>query len=156
MGRQAVAKKRRRGTKVTRKAPKHYRLKIRNSVVNDDIKQAYDKTKSPADNLKSMGLVANPNNMDKQPTPEEIKYPAFMGYAQVVGDTPKFQDPNPKLKIITPFDAEYVKKLMAKHGENCKAMERDIKLNDRQYTENQMAKLIKKYHKAIEAGQLHA
>jgi hypothetical protein len=153
MGKQAAAKKRRRGLTVTRKAPKHYRLKIVNSVVNEGVKSAYDKKKSPADNLKSMGLVANPNTMDSIPTQEEVDFPAFMGYAKVV-EGESFQDPNPKLKIISPYDAEYVRKLIAKHGDNCKAMEKDIKNNERQYTEGQMTKLIKKYHKAIAAGQI--
>ena len=153
MGKQAAAKKRRRGLKVTRKAPKHYKLKIANSVVNEGVKETYDRTKSPADNLKLMGLVANPNTMDNVRSQEEVNFPAFLGYAKVVeGET--FYDPNPKLKIISPYDAEYCRKLIEKHGENCKAMERDIKLNDRQYTENQMTKLIKKYRKAIEAGQI--
>jgi len=62
MVRHGVAKKRRRGLlgKVKRAIPKNTALKRYNSVPNV-IKESWDKTKSPAENLSSMGLDVNPN-----------------------------------------------------------------------------------------------
>jgi len=41
---------------------------------------------------------------------------------------------------------------MNKHGENYKAIERDIVTNYNQYTEKQIEKLIKKYKESLESA----
>jgi hypothetical protein len=61
MVRHGTLRKRRSGRKVTRKAPKHNAMKIKSSVTDLYLKQNWDTSKSPKENLLSMGLNPNPN-----------------------------------------------------------------------------------------------
>lgn len=64
MVRHGTAKKRRRGLKVTKKSlPKRSALKVSNAVKDSTCKSKWDKTKTPAENLKAMGLDPNPNDV---------------------------------------------------------------------------------------------
>ena len=64
MGGQGTAKKRRRGLRMTRRTlPKNKLLKIANAVKDVTCKEKWDKFKTPAENLKSMGLDPNPNEV---------------------------------------------------------------------------------------------
>ena len=56
-----VLKHRKKGTKVTRKPKKHIGVRIRNKIGLDFIKDEWDHTKSPSDNLAAFGLNADPN-----------------------------------------------------------------------------------------------
>lgn len=121
-------------------------MKIANSVINAEVKKLYDKNKTPSENLASFGLVADVNNLrgkeDSAIPPK--KYAAFIGFGQLV-ESDNFSDRNPKRKKISEFDMEYAGRNIEKHGDNYKAMERDIKTNSRQLTEKQMEKLCRLY-----------
>lgn len=142
MVRHGTQKKRRAGFKVTRKAPKHRSVKIANSVTNAEIKKIYDKNKTPSANLESFGLVADVNNLkgkEDSAIPKK-SHAAFVGYGQVV-QSDNFSDQNPKRRKISDVDMEYATANMRKHGEDYKAMERDIRTNNRQLTAKQIEKL---------------
>ena len=61
MVRHGTLKKRRRGIKVRRNAPKNVNVRINNSVKDENVKKMWDKSKSPAENLISIGLDPDPN-----------------------------------------------------------------------------------------------
>lgn len=140
-------KKRRRGMKVTRKPRKHKNVRVLRSIVSQEIKNLYDKEKSPKENFQAMGLVTDSNKLlEEKPVVEN--YPAFLGYAdQVTGMI--YQAPNSKnSKNLGQLDSIYAENNIKKHGDNYKAMERDLVSNPRQLSEAQISKLIKKYKKS--------
>ncbi|KAJ1397250.1 hypothetical protein B484DRAFT_458733 [Ochromonadaceae sp. CCMP2298] len=146
MVRHGTQKKRRSGRKVTRVGPKHRVMKIANSVVNADIQKMYDKNKTPSENLTDFGLVSDVNNLKGRAdsTLPLSKHAAFVGFGTVIDGETKL-DTNPRRKPISEFDCTYAAANIKKHGDDYKAMERDIKLNSRQNTAKQMERLCRKY-----------
>ena len=144
-----TAKKRRRGGKVSRKPLRNKTAAIARKVSNAQVKVFYDKSKTPKENLLSLGLASNVNNIKSrkydalQPTIAPDNQ-AFLGFTTDLSES-KDMDRNPKRKIISEFDAEYAKLNINKHGSNYKAMERDIDTNSRQYTARQMEKLCERF-----------
>lgn len=57
----AQSQKRRRGLRVKRKAPKNIHVRIVNGIRNPSIRSLYDSKKSPAENLRDMGLDVDLN-----------------------------------------------------------------------------------------------
>jgi len=151
MVKHGVQKKRRSGLKVTRKAlPKHRKVKIANSVRNHHIQKIYDRNKSPKENLQSMGLVSDVNNLkgSSDSLLPLSEHAAFLGFSKKIeGDSSTIMniDSNPRRKIISEFDQVYARSNIDKHGDNYVAMERDILVNSRQLSARQMEKLCSKY-----------
>lgn len=57
-------------------------------------------------------------------------------------DVPDSDRPSRKTRFpLTQDEEEYIAKCMAKHGDNYKAMFRDIKTNNMQHTEDQLRKM---------------
>ena len=139
--------------KVTRKGGKPAALRIANAIVSTDIKQTYDKTKSPSQNLANLGLDPDPNNSrkkrgivgaDGEQLIQNKVATAFMGFA-TIPQSSQFQDKNVKRRIMSEIDQVYIKNLMTKYGDNYKAMERDIKLNYNQLTEQKCKTMSEKF-----------
>ena len=146
MVRHGTQKKRRAGFKVTRKPPKHRTERVANSVTNVAVKKIYDKNKTPSENLAAFGLASDVNNL-KGSADSAIpltKHAAFVGFGQVM-EGEACPDKNPKRKRISEVDSDYAAANIAKHGDDYKAMERDIKVNVRQSTARQMEKLCVLY-----------
>jgi len=146
MVKHGTAKKRRRGLKVSRKAPKHRDVRIA-SAVPSEIKPAYDKSKSPADNLASFGLDADANHFKQKSVPGghgDKKNAAFLGFA-VVPESDDLAEKNPKRRRISEADQQYIVLLIRRHGEDYKAMERNIQLNVQQHTENKLKRMADMY-----------
>lgn len=142
------AKKRRRGGgKVTRKPQKKIGLRVQERLAKE-VRAVYDTKKSVSDNLANMGLVADPNNMDKSSALAK-KDAAFVGF--ITNNTSG--ESKPKKDKLSLLDINYIKTNVAKHGEDFKAMEKDIKLNYMQHTARQMEKLIKRYQAEQEQEQ---
>jgi hypothetical protein len=146
MVKHGTAKKRRRGNKVTRKGLTHRNVRIA-SGVPPEIRNAYDKTKSPVENLASFGLDADPNHFKKKSVPGGIekKNAAFLGFA-VVPESDDLKDKNPKRRKMSEVDQKYIKTLIESHGDDYKAMSFDLKLNVQQYTEAKLKNMDKKYN----------
>jgi nucleolar protein 16 len=142
---QSVKNRRRKVSKATRKPPKHPKLRVVKNLKNSHVKKFYDSAKSPAANLESMGLTPNPNKIKADKKIDE-NFPGFMGYVDDLTEAAK-ENPKPR-STLNEMDVKYVEDLLAKHGENYKAMERDIKTNYNQHTEAQLKKLVKKYHES--------
>lgn len=146
MPRNAVNKRRRGTSKVTRKAPKHRNLRVAHAVKELSIKEIYDTKLTPAENLKTLGLDANPNaHNEVRPTGQLKNTAAFLGFASLANTTMQTVDSNPRARIISEYDAAFAKELIDKHGQDYKAMERDIRTNDRQLSATQARKLCEKY-----------
>jgi hypothetical protein len=123
-------------------------------ISNETIRLNWDPSKSPTINLANMGLVAEPNQLNRNP-------PAA-GHHQ--GDSDQ-QHQTKKDVVIALFDIpdsdqmggnkkgskqrlplnkdeqQYIAKCMAKHGEDYPKMFRDIKLNNMQHTEEKLRKM---------------
>jgi hypothetical protein len=145
MVRHATAKKRRSGVKVTRKPPKHGNLKVKNALKDNRIKALWDGEKSPADNLTSMGLEKNVNKLK---TGRDVEAPSgFLGYARISSSEVLNQAPdvNHRRKVMSESDQAYAAKCLAKHKYNYEKMQLDIRINDKQLTEQQLRKLCEKF-----------
>lgn len=82
-----TSKRRRRGLRVTRKLPKNIGVKIVNNVSNPHVKENYDKSKTIKQNIIAMGLTLDVNSSKSTSDKNDvidIKYPAFLGYAESV------------------------------------------------------------------------
>lgn len=145
MVKHGTAKKRRRGNKVSRKGLSHRNVRIA-SGVPPEIRNAYDKTKSPEENLSSFGLDADTNHFKKKSVPGGVvkKNAAFLGFA-VVPESDDLRERNPKRRTMSEEDQKYIVALVVKHGDDYKAMSFDLKLNVQQYTEAKLKNMDKKY-----------
>lgn len=160
MVKHGTQKKRRRGLKTTRKPKKHIAVRVANSVTNRAIKEAWDKSISPADNLSNFGLNANPNQnlagalgglgRRMQPKPANAESAAFVGLAKIPSDKDLAQDNladyNPKRRVMTEADQEYAARCIKKYGDNYASMSKDVKdCNVQQHTQHKLQKLCEKY-----------
>jgi hypothetical protein len=158
MVRHGTLRKRRSGRKVTRKAPKHSALKIKSSVTDLFLKQNWDTSKSPKDNLLAMGLNPNPNqslnaadlDTTNSMNPEKT---AFMGFMSL--PTGNFEEKNPFRKVLSRSDQEYLVLLLNKHGLNFKKMSHDLVLNHLQHTQQKLEKMYEKYQSLTAEQRRH-
>ncbi len=148
-------RKRLRGLKTTRLTKRPSALRIRSKILNDQIRKVYDKSKSPKENLKSFGLDADINHFNTRSSPQAEnvennkeggkKLAAFVGLAVVSqGDGVRFVNKKRSDIVMSDFERQYAKKNIDKHGDNYKAMERDIKLNFFQHSEYKMQQLCER------------
>jgi hypothetical protein len=141
--------------KVTRKAPKPARLRVANAVQDTLCKKTWDKTKTPAQNLASMGLDPSPNAVKR----EHFVDPTKKGFVGMI-DLPENNesDPygvaNPKRRQMSQYDQEYITRCVAKHGTDYDKMVMDIKTNFQQLTAQKLKKMHEKYLSLPEAEKL--
>ena len=132
---------------MSRKAPAHRDVRVA-AGVPPDIRPAYDRSKTPSENLASFGLDADPNHFKKKSVPGghgvDKKNAAFLGFA-VVPESDDLAEKNPKRRRISEVDQQYIVALIRKHGEDYKKMERDIKTNVQQHTENKLKRMAEMY-----------
>jgi hypothetical protein len=152
MGGQATQKKRRRGMKVTRKLPKHKALKVKNAITHSIIKSEWDNSVSVKDNFKTLGLVTDANDIPGSASSKQPSKPtAFEGFSSVSSTkSTGFDDVNPRRKVMTEFDQQFILRCINKHGNNYTRMARDIKINDRQLSGHQLEKMCIKYYESLE------
>ena len=113
--------------------------KIKDPVV----KQHWDPSKSPAANLADMGLVARfQGSGDTTATTETTSAAPNKTHVIELFDVPDSDRPSRQTRFpLTKEEEEYMAKCMAKHGDNYKAMFRDIKTNNMQHTEDRLRKM---------------
>mmetsp|Transcript_12959 Transcript_12959/g.11741 ORF Transcript_12959/g.11741 Transcript_12959/m.11741 type:complete len:173 (+) Transcript_12959:46-564(+) len=155
-----TVKKRRKGGKVKGSMPKNKNLLVLKNIKNKNIKNLYDKTKTPVQNLKELGLSYDSNNfqtskcygennertkLNYQSNKDKKDNIAFIGMTALPTDSTSLNPSNPKRRKMSEFDQKYIKDNIEKYGTNYKAMERDIKLNYFQYTEQKMKTLCEKF-----------
>lgn len=109
---------------------------------NDVIRQNWDITKSPTQNLASMGLLAKPNQ-DIHRSHEQTDPQANSGTSVVeLFDIP--DSDSMKIKKDYPMsedDQKYIAKCMKKYGKDYGKMFRDHKVNVMQHTETKLQKM---------------
>jgi hypothetical protein len=147
MVRHGTLKKRRSGRKVTRKAPKHASVKIRNALSDPFLRAHWDISKSPKENMLSMGLNPHPNETMQEESADAEKT-GFMGFMTL--PTGNFEEKNPARKVLSRHDQEYLLALIAKHGLNFKKMSHDLVTNHLQHTEQKLEKMYEKYNSLTE------
>jgi len=151
-------KRRHTGPKVTRKAKKPLQELVKAAMVCSQLRSSYDDKISPSANLANMGLMAHTNNniktrrtvMSAAGAPERDVVSALVGFVKSIPESDVFNpatgnvDVNVRRRPMSQVDQDYFANLIHKHGENYKAMERDIKLNCQQYSETKCRTLCKK------------
>jgi hypothetical protein len=126
-------------------------VRIINSIVNNDVKLQYDKSKSPAENLSLLGLSSNVNNLGVTCNLKTSKN-AFIGYSEICKiENLAENDRNPKRKILSDFEINYAKENIRIYGNNYSAMQNDIISNYQQFTREKIEKLCIKYLKLKES-----
>ena len=104
------------------------------------VKQLWDTTKTPLENMALMGFAANANKNDTKANNNNNK--ANNNSIIELFDVP--DSDNPKERRVLPLtqeEQEYMSKCMTKHGNDYGKMFRDIRVNDLQLTETKLQKL---------------
>ncbi|KAH7489147.1 hypothetical protein PRIC1_009945 [Phytophthora ramorum] len=119
--------------------------KFKTKFVRDPkVQEVWDHTLTTRQNYANLGLQANPN--DHKELRESVE--AADGTLAAADEARLFEVPdsdflgerNPKrvANYVSEEEAKYLRKLIAKHGEGYKKMERDIKTNNMQWTEQKL------------------
>lgn len=107
---------------------------------NDIVKQNWDVSKSPSENLRTLGLVAKPNQ-DVQRIHEYRQSNPATPVVELF-DIPDSDIIRSRRELpLKEDDQKYIAKCMSKHGVAYDKMFRDIKLNYMQHTETQLRKM---------------
>jgi len=118
------------------------------------IKAKWDPTKSPAQNLRNLGLTALPNaDINSRGRADDVVItPSSNGsiatdgngtvnnnkFIELYGTRKEATSPHLPVSIE---DQKYLVRCFAKYGDDYKKMSRDIKVNDMQHTERRLQKL---------------
>mmetsp|Transcript_39057 Transcript_39057/g.94445 ORF Transcript_39057/g.94445 Transcript_39057/m.94445 type:complete len:167 (+) Transcript_39057:3-503(+) len=111
-------------------------------IGNDVIKANWDPSKSPAQNMASLGLLAKPNQDVKRPNElqglDTSNAPSVVELFDVPdSDSMKVRKEYP----MSEDDQKYIAKCMKKYGTDYGKMFRDHKTNKMQHTETQLRKM---------------
>ena len=111
-----------------------------------ELKERWDSSKSPASNLESLGLLAQPNQLNNS----EKKSPQESVSCSVIElfDVPDSDNAKPSLRKRYPLEKaeeEYIANCMSKWGVDYTSMFQDIKVNDMQHTEQKLRKMGTRY-----------
>jgi len=116
MVRHGTAKKRRRGIRVTRKSQKKSIVKIVNAVQDKYMREIWDRNKTPAENIASLGLDPNPNGSyhrnvlklsDANKNATDKNSLAFGGFVDLSKVKPNEINSNNKRRIMSEEDQRY-------------------------------------------------
>ena len=144
MVRHGTQKKRRANRKVTRKAPKHVKLRQKNAVRDPEAKKSWDTNISVEDNYRKLGLVGDSNKVTDLTAIRKTAANAFVGFTDI-HDLKNIDKNHKKKGNMSEHDQKYALSLIQAYDHDFYGMQMDIKLNTRQLTENQAKKLCEKY-----------
>ena len=145
--RQGKDKKRRAGRYgKTKLKSKNFKRWDPNPKISDpDVKKMWDPSKSPSNNLASMGLCAKPNDLHAS----KKKYNLPTSVIELF-DVPESDDltNTSKPKRVMPLgeaEQRYIAQCIEKHGDNYKKMFMDLKVNNMHHTETQLRKMASRF-----------
>jgi thiaminase len=126
------------GKKVSRKLIKPIKLRIANKVSHPFVKSLYDKTLTPAENLKNIGFQSDANNLEElHPNHPNLKYNAFIGFAETSKKKKKVH--------LDDIQIQYAKACISKYSLDYDAMSKDMIVNYNQMTAAKLKKLCSSY-----------
>jgi nucleolar protein 16 len=143
MGRLGVSLKKR-GKIPSQRKQKPLR-KFKTKFVRDPkVQEVWDHNKTTRQNYEKLGLQANPNGHEAlrksiQGAEGSLEASDEARFYEVP-DSDFLGERNPKraANYVSEEEAKYLRKLIAKHGDDYKKMERDIKTNNMQWTEKKL------------------
>lgn len=148
-----VLKHRRKSAKVVRKPQKKLGQKIASKLEGSFLKDEWDLSKSPADNLSSFGLNPDPNRTfsssrdgigrKTKPRDPSEGTAAFVGMAEIPRDD--FRERNDRARVMSEEKQKYASNCIKAHRDDYDKMAMDIKVNFNQSTANQLKKLCEKF-----------
>lgn len=151
MVRQGKDKKRRAGrTGRTKLKNRNYKRWNPKPAFSDPIiKQQWDPSKSPAQNMKLLGLQSNPSSGTQSTTTNatdegEAKSTHTVIELYEVPDSDTLEARKCK-RPQSSDDQKYIARLLEKYGDNYLKMFRDTKVNNMQYTETQLKKMASRF-----------
>ncbi|KAG3090161.1 hypothetical protein PI124_g16250 [Phytophthora idaei] len=119
--------------------------KFKTKFVRDPkVQEVWDHTLTTRQNFANLGLQANPNAhaalRESVAGADGTLEAADEARLFEVPDSDFLGERNPKrvANFVSEEEAKYLRKLIAKHGEDYKKMERDIKTNNMQWTEQKL------------------
>ncbi len=123
-------------------------MKFKPPVFSDPyVKAAWDKSKTPKANMENLGIRLDVNK-DITKTSAHTKSSKAIEVFDIPsnGIIPSKKTYSQILLPMSVNDQNYIVPLIRKHGStNFKAMERDIKLNNMQYTEKKLSNMVRKF-----------
>jgi len=108
------------------------------------MKAQWDPSKSPAQNMKILGLVSKPGEVvaTKADEAQQPKNTVIELYDVPDSDT---LEARKQKRPQSAEDQKYIARLLLKHGDDYTAMFRDIKVNNMQHTETQLRKMASRF-----------
>jgi nucleolar protein 16 len=126
------------------------------NILDKTVREMWNPRKSPAQNMADMGLQAGVNSsIDKraESAKEQWKTPEAKpdgSKAIELFDIPQTNSVNGITKLAGKTyaieDQKYIRKCLAKHGDDYKRMMRDIKTNDMQHTQSKLKNMAEKFY----------
>lgn len=163
MVKHGVTKKRRSGRTGKSKLKNHsYQFYKPTQIKDDTVRANWNPRKSPAQNMASMGLQTAVNSsIDARATIAAANDPGAVEpdekKAIELFDIPDSDNLNDITTLpgktfaqrklpVSIEDQKYIRKCLAKHGDDYRSMTRDIKTNDMQHTESKLRKMAARFY----------
>lgn len=109
---------------------------------NDVVRQNWDVTKSPAQNLAAMGLLSHPNQDFKRRHEQVLPSKDIANSVVELFDIPDSDCMKTKKEYpMSDDDQKYITKCMTKYGKDYGKMFRDHKVNNMQHTDTKLRKM---------------
>ncbi|GKY99935.1 hypothetical protein MPSEU_000947100 [Mayamaea pseudoterrestris] len=143
MVKHARSKKRRAGRigKVKLKNPSWNRWNPNPKIQDPILKQHWDPSVSPAENMRRMGLRFDPNAKEDRNDDQPVTSRVIELFDVPDSDKPSRRSQFP----LKEDEEEYIVKAMAKHGTNYNKMFYDLKSNPLQHTREKLTKMGARY-----------
>ncbi|KAK1734710.1 hypothetical protein QTG54_014583 [Skeletonema marinoi] len=109
------------------------------NILDKTVRAMWNPRKSPAQNMSDMGLQSGVNSsIDKRAECAKEQWKAPEAKPDGSKAIELFDIPQTNSVNVSIEDQKYIRKCLAKHGDDYKRMTRDIKTNDMQHTQSKL------------------
>lgn len=126
-------------------------LASRRTIVHPVMRDAWDRRRSPANNLSSVGLSPSVNSIRKSrattgrtievaPLPRVVQHPDVLEKLSDEANLPE----RPPNRVVHPGERLALKKMVERYGDDWERMARDLKLNYLQWTPRQLQRKVER------------